>query len=136
MTNEQTIVRAYAGLRNFCQLAPSSSVANKQPQEKLGPRGRAPVRVTPGLWKHNALDIALALVVDDFGVKFTNRKQAEHLIASLTSEGCKLSQERDGGRYCGLTLKSGLQNRHGQCLHARLRQTRPPTTPTSRADYP
>ena len=104
--------RVHAEVRRGVRGLPQAAViANKQLQEKLGPHGRAPARVTPGLWKHNALDVALALVVDDFGVKLTNRTQAEHLITSLTSEGYKLSQERGGGRCCGLTLKWDCKNR-------------------------
>jgi hypothetical protein len=36
----------------------------------------------PGLWKNNANDLMFTLVVDDFGIKFTNTADAEHLMTN------------------------------------------------------
>ena len=38
---------------------------------------------TPGIFKHATLDTILSLVVDDFGVKYTARNYALHLIDTL-----------------------------------------------------
>jgi hypothetical protein len=43
------------------------------------------------------------LVVDDFGVKFTNTADAEHLMTTL-KELYTVSEDWDGAKYCGLTL--------------------------------
>jgi hypothetical protein len=40
--------------------------------------------------------ISFALVVDDFGVKYVNKANAEHLVDMLQQVGYKLSQEWDG----------------------------------------
>jgi hypothetical protein len=91
--------------RGMYGLPQAAIIANKQLQEKLAPHGYRPVPITPGLWKHDTRDIAFALVVDDFGIKYTKREDAEHLVNTLQHVGYKLSQEWDGNRYCGLTLK-------------------------------
>jgi hypothetical protein len=57
------------------------------------------------LWQHDTHPISFALVVDDFGIKYVNKADAEHLVDTLQQVGYKLSQEWDDNRYCGLTLK-------------------------------
>jgi hypothetical protein len=79
-------------------------LANQLLQRKLAPHGYRPVPITPGLWKHDTRNLYFALVVDDFGVKYTNRADAEHLMTTLTTIGYKVSQDWEGTRYCGLTL--------------------------------
>eukprot|EP00957_Ditylum_brightwellii_P124068 9457742-Ditylum_brightwellii.AAC.1 len=37
----------------------------------------------PGLWKHKDRDISFCLVVDDFGMKYTNENDLQHLIRAL-----------------------------------------------------
>jgi hypothetical protein len=69
----------------------------------LAPHGYAPVPITPGLWKHNASDLMFMLVVDDFGIKYTNTADAEHLIATL-KQLYAISEYWTGTKYCGLTL--------------------------------
>ena len=59
--------------------------------------------VTAGLWKHLDSDLIFALVVDDFGVKYTNIADAKHLMSTL-SELYKVSEDWEGTRYCGITL--------------------------------
>ena len=38
---------------------------------------------SPGLFKHISRDISFTLVVDDFGVKYTNKNDVIHLISTL-----------------------------------------------------
>ena len=102
--------------RGMYGLPQAAIIANKQLQEKLAPHGYRPVPITPGLWKHDTRDIAFALVVDDFGVKYTKRDDAEHLVNTLQNVGYKLSQEWDGNRYCGLTLNGTTTSEHVMCL--------------------
>ena len=45
--------------------------------------GYAPVPRTPALWKHATRDITFTLVVDNFGVKYVVKENADHLIESL-----------------------------------------------------
>ena len=59
---------------------------------------------TPGLWRHVTRPVQFSLVVDDFGVKYKGKENAEHLINAIKSEGYKLSIDWEGAKYCGITL--------------------------------
>ena len=47
--------------------------------EKLAPHGYRPIPHTIGMWKHDTKPISFCLCVDDFGVKYTNKDDVEHL---------------------------------------------------------
>lgn len=59
--------------------------------------------MTPGLWKHRWRPIAFALVVDDFGVEYTNTADATHLITAL-KQHYEFEIDWDGKLFCGITL--------------------------------
>ena len=86
-------------------LPQAGKLANDLLIEALSPFGYRPAPITPGLWRYDTRDIAFCLVVDDFGVKYTNKDDADHLIASLKACNYQLSIDWEGSRYCGLTLK-------------------------------
>ncbi len=58
---------------------------------------------TPGLWYHKTRPISFTLVVDDFGVKYVNKEDADHLIASIKST-YTLTEDWTGDLYCGISL--------------------------------
>jgi hypothetical protein len=64
-------------------LPQAGKLTNNLVIESLAPFGYHPVPITPGLWRHESRDIAFCLVVDDFGVRYTSKDDADHLIASL-----------------------------------------------------
>jgi hypothetical protein len=43
----------------------------------------APGPHTPGLWKRSTRDITFCLVVDDLGVKYTDKADVKHLLNAL-----------------------------------------------------
>ncbi len=43
-------------------------------------------KITPGYWRHDWRLISFTLVVDDFGVKYINKDDVEHLISSLSQD--------------------------------------------------
>ena len=51
------------------------------------------------------------MVVDDFGVKYTRRKDAEHLLGVLEKKITKVSTDLEGARYCGITLEWNYEER-------------------------
>ena len=59
---------------------------------------------TPCLFKHESKDIMFSLVVDDFGVKYTDKEDAQHLINTLTKEYA-LHIDWEAADYIGLTLE-------------------------------
>ena len=58
-------------------------LANKRLHQKLAPFGYKEHVNTPGLWYHEMRPISFTLVVNDFGVKYVNKDNVDHLIASL-----------------------------------------------------
>ena len=85
-------------------LPQAGKLANEQLIRHLEPHGYAPCAMTPGLWRHKTRDITFLLVVDDFAIKYTDKKDAEHLLAALET-GYKMSTDWNAERYCGLIMK-------------------------------
>jgi hypothetical protein len=69
--------------RGMYGLPQAGRLANDQLIAFLAPHGYRPVPLTPGLWRHDTKDITFSLVVDDFGVRYTSRADADHLITTL-----------------------------------------------------
>ena len=71
------ICRGYYGLPQFGMLE------NKQLRLRLENEGYYEARTTPGLWRHKWRPIQFFLVVDDFGVEYVGKQNAEHLETIL-----------------------------------------------------
>ncbi len=63
-----------------------------------------------GLWYHDTHPSLFALVVDNFGVKYSNNNDVKHLIASLKMMH-KLMEDWTGELYCGIALEWEYFNR-------------------------
>ena len=61
-------------------------LANKLLVKRLETFGYYPVEFTPGLWRHKWRPIIFSLVVDDFGVKYTGKEHADHLVQALMKD--------------------------------------------------
>ena len=70
---------------------------------RLHQAGYRQSKVTPGYWRHEWHPISFTLVVDDFGVKYINKTDVDHLISVLSQE-YEIDTDWDGTRYVGLTL--------------------------------
>jgi hypothetical protein len=79
-------------------------LANKRLRRKLAPFGYHESANTPGLWWHESWPFTFTLVVANFGVKFVNKANVDHLIASI-NKTYTLTEDWTGGLYCGITLK-------------------------------
>ena len=108
--------RAYKGhvyleiRRSIWGLPQAGILSNKLLKERLAPHGYYEVEHTPGLWRHETRDIAFTLVVDDFGIKYTNKADAEHLYNCI-AEQYKVKADWEGKMYCGITLDWDYKNR-------------------------
>ena len=71
--------------RGIYGLKESGILANLLLKKSLSRFGYRPVKFTHGLWKHDTPPISFTLVVDDFGVKYIDKKDAEHLEAALSN---------------------------------------------------
>ena len=77
----------------------------------LQPHGYQPCRYTPGLWKHDTRDLRFCLVIDDFGVRYIQKADADHLISAL-KEKYKVTIDWDGHLFCGITLNWDYEHGH------------------------
>jgi hypothetical protein len=59
---------------------------------------------TPCLFSHLTRDVQFCLVVDDFGIKYGSRDDAEHLIKTLQSNGYQLTIKDKGNTYLGMDI--------------------------------
>jgi hypothetical protein len=85
-------------------------LANKCRHHKLAPFGYYESTNTPGLWRHKSKPIIFTLVVENFGVKFVNKAEVDHLISSI-KQMYKLTKDWMGNLYCGITLEWDYTNR-------------------------
>ncbi|KAG7345659.1 hypothetical protein IV203_033190 [Nitzschia inconspicua] len=69
--------------RGMYGLPQAGRIANDYLRTFLEPAGYHPIPHTPGLWCHKTRPIAFSLVVDDFGVKYVNQDDVDHLLATL-----------------------------------------------------
>jgi hypothetical protein len=86
-------------------------LANKCLRQKLTPFGYYESTNTPGLWLHNTRPILFTLVVDNFGDKYVNSDNVQHLIVSITKKNYSLTKNWTGDLYCGMKLEWGYVNR-------------------------
>jgi hypothetical protein len=64
-------------------LLQARALANALLKQRLEPHGYFECTHTPGLWRHQTRPIMFALVVDDFGIQYTGKEHAEHLLETL-----------------------------------------------------
>ena len=71
--------------------------------KNLATHGYEPMKFTPGLWRHRSRPTTFTLCVDDFGVKYFTKEDANHLIAAVQQE-YECTVDWSGSLYCGLNL--------------------------------
>ena len=57
-----------------------------------------------GLWKHRTRQISFTLVVDNFGVKYTNKDDIDHLFTA-NKDKYPLKIDWAGAKYVGIDLE-------------------------------
>ena len=58
-------------------------IAQQLLEERLGKGSYHLSKTTPGLWTHDTHPISFSLVVDDFGVKYVGKENAQHLLGTV-----------------------------------------------------
>ena len=93
-------------------------LANKYLEKRLNEYGYYQSQYTNGLWMHKTRPIQFALCVDDFGVKYVNKQDVEHLVGALTANNpetgkpmFEVSIDEKGSRYCGIFMDWDYENR-------------------------
>jgi hypothetical protein len=79
-------------------------IAQELLADQLRSHGYTQSKTTPGLWKHKSCPIAFSLVVDDFGVKYVGKENAQHLLNTIRKY-YKCLCDWEGEQYCRLTIK-------------------------------
>ena len=70
---------------------------------KLKRFGYKPMSQTPRLWKHTSIRTTFTLCVDNFGVHYFSKDNADHLIDAIRAT-YECSIDWEGAQYCGLAL--------------------------------
>ena len=66
--------------RSIYGLPQAGKLTNTALKEHLAPYGYFEVAHAPSLWRHITRPIVFSLVVDDFGVKYIHKDNADHLV--------------------------------------------------------
>ncbi len=85
-------------------LSQAAILANKRLGRKLAPFGYYKSINTSCLWWHESQPLTFTLVVNNFGVKFVNKADVDHLISSIKNT-YTLTEDWTGNLYCGITLE-------------------------------
>jgi hypothetical protein len=75
----------------------------------LAQYGYAPCTHIPGIWTRKTRDSAFCLVVDDFGIKYTNHCDAEHLLPALQALYV-VTTDGMGSLYLAMTIDWDYHN--------------------------
>ena len=67
-------------------------------------------KIIQELCTHTDRDINFTLVVENFGIRYRHKKDADQLISAL-QEKYEVTQDWTGGRYCGIKLKWDYKTR-------------------------
>ena len=78
-------------------------LAQKQLLTRLAAAGYTQDELVPCVINHKNNGITFTLVVDDFGIKFTNSEGAEHLISTLQRH-YEIKVNRTGSKYLGMKI--------------------------------
>jgi hypothetical protein len=89
--------------RGMYGLPQAGIIAQELLEEQLLKAGCRQGKVTPGYWKHNWQPISFTLVVDNFGVKYINETDVNHLIQTLKQD-YEIEEDWEGTWYLGITL--------------------------------
>ena len=101
----------YLELRRAVWGLPQAEIlANKCLKQKLEPFRYHECKNTPRLWYHKTKSLTFTLVLYNFGVKYVDKSNAEHLIASLKANYA-LTVDWTGNLYCRISLDWNYVNR-------------------------
>ena len=101
VTNDDYIyIRIRKGMPGLKQAA---ILAYQHSRNFLKPYGYEPIPGTAGLWKHCTRPTVFCLCVDDFGIKYWSKQDADHLCNAIGSS-FRYTVDKEGKNYCGLTL--------------------------------
>ena len=101
VTNDEWIyIEICKGMPGLKQAA---ILAYQHLKNSLEPYGYTPIPGTIGIWQHTTRPTKFCLCVDDFGVKYWSKSDADHLCNAV-GRNYKYTVDMEGKNYCGLIL--------------------------------
>jgi hypothetical protein len=101
IVNDRVLVEISQGIYGLAQ---AGRLAQQRLFQQLAKHGYQAAPNTPCLFTHATRPIQFILVVDDFGIKYTNTEDADHLIACLR-ELYTLKVDWTGSKYIGYDIE-------------------------------
>jgi hypothetical protein len=83
-------------------------LAQKRLEKHLGEHGYTQAVNVPCLYRHTSNSVAFSLVVDDFGIKYKERADVEHLLEVLRKL-YEITVDWEGRKYLGVTIRFDTQ---------------------------
>ena len=90
-------------IRGMYGLKQAAKLARDQLITTLKPFGYYPTTESHNIWAHTTRKTKFCLCVDDFGIKYYNQNDAEHLMTALRS-AYEITVDMTGKNFCGLKL--------------------------------
>jgi hypothetical protein len=91
-------------------LSQAGRIANDALVLHLAKHGYLQSKMIPGLFHHESRPVSFCLVVDDFGIKYVGKENAEHLINALKSK-YTITIDWEAKQFCGINLTWDYKNR-------------------------
>ena len=85
-------------------LKQAAVLAYNELKKNLKPAGYSPVLGTVGMWQHATRQTKFCLCVDDFGIKYHSKEDADHLLQAI-GKHYRYTTDWKGTNYCGLAFK-------------------------------
>jgi len=84
-------------------LKEAAILAYDQLKDHLAKYGYVPFKHTPGMWRHSTRPLTFTLAVDDFGIKYFSKQDADHLLSALQDK-YSITIDWSGDSYLGLNI--------------------------------
>ena len=97
--------------RGMYGLKQAARLAHDQLVNHLHKYGYSPDKYAPNIWGHETRKTKFCLCVDDFGVKYFSKNDANHLITAL-QHSYDITTDWEGKHYCGLALEWDYEKGH------------------------
>jgi len=91
-------------------LPQAGSLEQDQLEKCLNQEGYYQSQTVPGLWKHKTKTIQFVLVVDDFGIKYINKDDLDHLVRTL-EKYYEVAVDLDGKEFVKIELDWDYENK-------------------------
>jgi len=91
-------------------LPQADSLGQDQLEQSLNKEGYFQSQIVPGFWKHKTKSIQFVLVVDDFGSKYINKDDLDHLIRML-EKYYDVDVDLDGKEFVKIELDWDYENK-------------------------